>query len=59
MYCLAYPLISAGSIDVANERGAALVSKMLYRSLSAITDLKAYEVLDRFEAAPLPEPPGA
>jgi hypothetical protein len=30
---------------------------MLDRSLSAIMDLKAYDVLDRFEDAPLPEIP--
>ncbi len=57
MFCFTYPVTSCGSIDLANERGLQLAMKMLDRSLSAITDLKAYDVLDRFEPAPLPEPP--
>lgn len=57
MFCFTYPVTSCGSIDLANERGLKLAMKMLDRSLSAITALKAYEVLDRFEPAPLPEPP--
>lgn len=57
MFCFTYPVTSCGSIDLANERGLQLAMKMLDRSLSAITALKAYEVLDRFEPAPLPEPP--
>ncbi len=57
MFCFTYPVTSCGSIDLANERGLQLATKMLDRSLSAITALKAYEVLDRFEPAPLPEPP--
>ncbi len=57
MFCFTYPVTSCGSIDLANERGRELAMKMLDRSLSAITALKAYEVLDRFEPAPLPEPP--
>jgi aminoglycoside/choline kinase family phosphotransferase len=59
MGCLTYPVVAAGSIDLANDRGVELANKMLRRSLSAINDLKAYEILDRFEAAPLPEIPGA
>lgn len=57
--CLTYPVVSGGSIDLANERGLELVTMMLDRSISAIMDLKAYEILDRFEDAPLPTPPGA
>jgi hypothetical protein len=57
MFCLVYPVTSCGSIDLANERGAALATGMLNRSLRAIADLKAYEVLDRLTPAPLPEPP--
>jgi len=57
MGCLTYPVVAAGSIDLGNERGVELATTMLRRSLSAIDDLKAYEVLDRFEAAPLPEMP--
>ena len=59
MGCLTYPVVAGGSVDLANDRGLELATKMLRRSLSAIEDLKAYEVLDRFEAAPLPEVPGA
>ena len=59
MGCLNYPVTAGGSIDLANERGLELATKMLDRSLSAIMDLKAYEVLDRFEDAPLPAVPGA
>ena len=59
MGCLTYPVVAGGSVDLANDRGLELATKMLRRSLSAIDDLKAYEVLDRFEAAPLPEVPGA
>jgi hypothetical protein len=54
MGCLNYPLVAGGSVDLANERGLELATKMLNRSLAAIMDLKAYEVLDRFEPAPLP-----
>ncbi|MGE3073175.1 MAG: phosphotransferase [Dehalococcoidia bacterium] len=59
MFCLAYPVVAGGSIDLANERGLELATKMLNRSLSAIMDLKAYEVLAKFEPAPLPAIPGA
>jgi hypothetical protein len=59
MGCLNYPLVAGGSVDLANERGLELATKMLDRSLSAIMDLKAYENLDRFEPAPLPAIPGA
>jgi len=54
MFCLTYPVVAGGSIDLANERGLELATKMLDRCLSAIMDLKAYEILDRYEAAPLP-----
>jgi hypothetical protein len=59
MGCLTYPVVAGGSVDLANDRGLELATKMLDRSLSAIEDLKAYEILDRFEAAPLPSIPGA
>ena len=58
MGCLIYPVVAGGSIDLANERGLELGRKMLGRCLSAIDDLKAYEMLDRYEAAPLPAIPG-
>lgn len=54
MFCFTYPATACGSIDLANDRGVQLVTKMLDRSLSAIRDLKAAEVLDRFEPKPHP-----
>lgn len=59
MFCLTYPVTSAGSIDLANDRGVELVLRMLDRSLQTIMDLKAYELLERFDPAPLPDLPGA
>ena len=59
MSCLVYPIVAGGSIDLANERGLELATKMLDRSLSAIMHLKAYEILADFAPAPLPEVPGA
>ena len=58
MGCLTYPVVAGGSVDLANERGLELANKMLDRCLRAIDDLKAYEVLDRFDPAPLPAMPG-
>jgi hypothetical protein len=43
MYCLVYPVISAGSLDLANERGVALATAMLDRSVSTILDLDCDE----------------
>lgn len=57
MFCFTYPVTSCGSIDLGNERGVQLATTMLKRSLSAIETLRAHEVLDRFEPAPLPDPP--
>lgn len=54
MWCLTYPVVAAGSIDLANERGVELAKAMLHRSLSAIRDLRAYEVLDTLEERPHP-----
>ena len=59
MGCLTYPIVAGGSVDLAHERGLDLATKMLDRCLRAIDDLKAYEILDRFEPAPLPAMPGA
>lgn len=59
MFCLVYPVVAGGSIDLANERGLELATKMLDRSLSAIMDLKAHELLANYEPAPLPEIRGA
>lgn len=54
MWCLTYPVVACGSIDLANERGVALAKAMLHRSLSAIHDLEAYAVLDTLEERPHP-----
>lgn len=48
LFCLAYPVISGGSIDLANKRGLALVTAMADRSIAAITDLGAAELLARY-----------
>jgi Ecdysteroid kinase-like family len=53
LFCLCYPVISIGSIDAANPRGAALTAAMAGRSLAAITDLGCAELLERFEPAAL------
>lgn len=59
MFCLTYPVVACGSIDLANERGVDLGTRMLKRSLSAIGDLKAADVLDKFEESPHPLLAGA
>jgi hypothetical protein len=59
MFCLTYPVVACGSVDLANERGLDLATKMLQRSLSAIRDLKAADVLERFEERPHPLLAGA
>ena len=45
LFCLIYPVISGGTYDLANERGVALVSAMLDRTVAAIGDLDAAAVL--------------
>jgi len=45
LFLLVYSVISLGSIDLANERGVDLFTTILKRTLAAITDLKAYELL--------------
>jgi len=52
LYCVAYPLIAGGSIDLGNERGVELVGRMAERSLTAVTDLNADELLERYEERP-------
>lgn len=54
MWCLAYPVVACGSIDLANERGLALARAMLHRALAAIRDLEAYDVLETLEERPHP-----
>lgn len=52
--CAIYPIVAGGSIDLGNERGAELVRRMATRSLTAVTDLDADELLPRYaEQAPL------
>jgi hypothetical protein len=46
LFLFVYSVMAAGSIDMANERGATLFSTIARRTLSAIDDLKAYEMLD-------------
>lgn len=45
MYCLVYPVISGGTLDLANERGLALVTAMLDRSVATIVDLDCDELI--------------
>jgi thiamine kinase-like enzyme len=45
MFCLVYPVISGGTLDLANERGTALVTAMLDRSLATILDLDCDEMI--------------
>jgi hypothetical protein len=49
LYCVAYPLVGGGSIDLGNERGVELVGQMAVRSLTAVEDLDADELLPRYE----------
>jgi len=46
LFLFAYSVFAAGSIDMANERGVKLFSTIAQRTLSAIDDLRAYEMLD-------------
>jgi hypothetical protein len=43
MYCLVYPVISGGMLDLANQRGTGLVSAMLDRSMATVRDLSCDE----------------
>lgn len=45
-YCVCYPLIAAGTLDLANERGRALGVMMLDRALSAAEDVQALALLE-------------
>ena len=47
LFLFAYSVLTAGSaVNTANERGVTLFSTIAQRTLSAIEDLKAYEMLD-------------
>ena len=45
MFCLVYPVISGGTLDLANDRGVALVTAMLDRSVATILDLNCDEMI--------------
>lgn len=45
MYCLVYPVIAGGSLDLSNERGVALATAMLDRSVATIVDLDCDELI--------------
>ena len=45
LFCVAYPVIAGGSIDLGNERGVALFHAMTDRCLAAIRDLNCAELL--------------
>ena len=45
MFCLVYPVVSGGNLDLANERGVALVTAMLDRSVATILDLDCDEMI--------------
>jgi len=45
MFCLVYPVISGGTLDLANERGVELVQAMLGRSVATILDLDCDEMI--------------
>ena len=45
MFCLVYPVIGGGTLDLANERGKELFGAMLHRSMSTILDLNCDEMI--------------
>jgi hypothetical protein len=49
LYCVAYPIVGGGTIDLGNERGVELMAQMAVRSLTAVTDLDADELLANYE----------
>jgi hypothetical protein len=52
LFCVAYPTIGGGQIDLGNERGVELVRKMAHRSLTAAVELDVDNLFDRFEERP-------
>jgi hypothetical protein len=44
-WAFVYPVIAASTLDPDDERGAALTSSMIQRSISAIEDLRALELI--------------
>lgn len=45
MFCLVYPVIAGGNLDLANARGVELVTTMLDRSMATILDLDCDEMI--------------
>jgi aminoglycoside/choline kinase family phosphotransferase len=45
VFCLVYPVIGGGSVDMGNERGVALWDTWLDRNVAAIEDLDAAEMI--------------
>ena len=45
LYLMCYAVVIAGTLDLGNERGQALGAALLGRSLSALADLDAFELL--------------
>ncbi len=52
LYCVIYPLVAGGQIDLGNERGVELVGRMAERSLAAVVQLDADELLQNYEERP-------
>lgn len=46
LYLMCYAVVISGTLDLGNERGAALGAALLGRCLSALADLDAFELLD-------------
>lgn len=45
LFCLVYPVIGGGSVDMGNERGVALWDAILERNVAAIEDLNAADLM--------------
>jgi hypothetical protein len=45
MFCLVYPVVAGGNLDLANERGVTLAKTMLDRSIATILDLDCDEMI--------------
>jgi len=46
LFCFAYPVMGGGLGDLSNARGLALATAMMNRSVAAILDWRAFELLD-------------
>ena len=56
LFCLVYPVIAGGSVEMANERAMALLHAITERSVAAITDLGCAELLANYEERPFVMP---